>query len=159
MTLRYSTSSKCAVTVLLALGLSFRETAPLAEAGQTTAAPGSDRERCVALASADFEGLPDAPTRIASARIVDVPPGDPQSAGVLAASPIKQYCQVVGYVAPQNKFELRLPLPAQWNQRFHLTPCAGFCGAVNGNACNFTLARGLGDPKQASSFAPAEPKR
>ena len=55
---------------------------------------------------------------------------------ILAASPIKQYCQVLGYVAPQNKFELRLPLPAQWNQKFHLTPCAGFCGAVNGNACN-----------------------
>jgi hypothetical protein len=49
---------------------------------------------------------------------------------------------VLGYVAPQNKFELRLPLPAQWNGRFHLTPCAGFCGAVNGNACSFTLARG-----------------
>jgi feruloyl esterase len=95
----------------------------------------------VALASADFEGLADAPTRISSARIVDVP-GDPQSGGVLAASPIRQYCQVLGYVAAQNKFELRLPLPAQWNQRFHFTPCAGFCGAVNGNACNVTLARG-----------------
>ena len=103
--------------------------------------PGSDAERCAALAAADFEGLPDAPTRIASARIVDVPPGDPQAGGVLAASPIKQYCQVLGYVAPQNKFELRLPLPAQWNQRFHLTPCAGFCGGVNGNACNVTLAQ------------------
>ena len=31
---------------------------------------------------------------------------------------IKQYCQVTGYVAPQNKFEMRLPLPADWNQRF-----------------------------------------
>ena len=141
MTLSYSTSSQCAAAVLLALGLSFSETGPLAEVGQTTAAPpGSDGERCVALASADFERLPDAPTRIASARIVDVPPGDTD---ILTASPIKQYCQVVGYVAPQNKFELRLPLPTQWNQRFHLTPCAGFCGAVNGNACNFTLAPGV----------------
>ena len=25
---------------------------------------------------------------------------------------------------------------------FHLTPCAGFCGGVNGNACNLSLARG-----------------
>jgi hypothetical protein len=76
-----------------------------------------------------------------------VPAPDPKlpptaAAVLLAASPVKQYCQVLGYVAPQNKFELRLPLPAQWNGRFHLTPCAGFCGAVNGNACNFTLARG-----------------
>jgi hypothetical protein len=74
-----------------------------------------------------------------TARLVDVPGDAPP---VLASSPIKQYCQVLGYVAPQNKFELRLPLPSQWNQRFHLTPCAGFCGTLNGNACNFTLARG-----------------
>ena len=129
--------------MLLALGLSFNETGPSAQSGQTVAAPPSaDAQRCAALAAEDFEGLPDAPTRISSARLVDVPPADPQSPGVLAASLIKQYCQVLGYVAPQNKFELRLPLPAQWNQRFHLTPCAGFCGGVNGNACNVTLARG-----------------
>jgi len=60
----------------------------------------------------------------------------------LGASAIKRYCQVLGYVAPQNKFELRLPMPAQWNQRFHFTACGGFCGALNGNACNPTLARG-----------------
>jgi hypothetical protein len=110
-------------------------------------APSPDAQRCAALTSADFEGLPDAPTRIASARIVDVTPPPPQSAPgsgavVLAASPIKRYCQVLGYVAPQNKFELRLPLPSQWNKKFHLSPCAGFCGGVNGNACNATLARG-----------------
>jgi Tannase and feruloyl esterase len=127
--------------MLLAFGLSFNET-PSAQSGQTIAAPPSaDAQRCAALATEDFEGLPDAPTRISSARLVDAPPADPQSPGVLA-SPIKQFCQVLGYVAPQNKFELRLPLPAQWNQRFHLTPCAGFCGGVNGNACNLTLARG-----------------
>ena len=81
--------------------------------------------------------VPDAPTRITSARLTDVPPADPKAppgsaSAVLATSPIKQYCRVLGYVAPQNKFELRLPMPAQWNQRFHLTPCAGFCGALNG---------------------------
>ncbi len=103
----------------------------------------ADAQRCAALVRADFQGLPDASTRISSARLVDVPAADAQSPGeVLAASAIKQYCQVLGYVAPQNKFELRLPLPAQWNQRFHLTPCAGFCGAVNGNLCNTSLARG-----------------
>jgi hypothetical protein len=107
----------------------------------------SDAERCAALAAADFEGLPGAPTRISSARLADVPPADPKApptsaAALLASSPIEQYCQVLGYVAPQNKFELRLPLPAQWNRRFHLTPCAGFCGVLNGNACNVTLARG-----------------
>ena len=143
MTLHFAALRVCSVAIVFAIGLSFRATAPSAQSGQPAAVPPSaDAQRCAALATADFEGLPDAPTRIMSARIVDVTPGDPQSSAVLAASPIKQYCQVQAYVAPQNKFELRLPLPAQWNQRFHLTPCAGYCGAVNGNACNFTLARG-----------------
>jgi len=142
MTLRYS-AGICSAAILLAFALSFSETGRAAQAGPPAATPPSaDAQRCAALGTADFEGLPDAPTRVVSARIVDVPSGDPQSPGVLAASAIRQYCQVQGYVAPQNTFELRLPLPAQWNQRFHLTPCAGFCGAVNGNACNFTLARG-----------------
>ena len=136
------------LAAVLALGfpllLSVGKTAGPPQSGQAAAPqPSADAQRCAALASADFEGLPDAPTRIMQARLVDVPPADPQAPpGGLAASPIKQYCQVMGYVAPQNKFELRLPLPSQWNQRFHLTPCAGFCGAVNGNACNQTLARG-----------------
>ena len=141
MTFPISTAKFCSAGILLVLGLSASQTDPSAQAGQAAAAPGPDAQRCTALASADFEGLPDAPTRIMSARMVDVPQGNPQS-GLLAASPIQQYCQVLGYVASQNKFELRLPLPAQWNQRFHLTPCAGFCGGVNGNACNLTLARG-----------------
>jgi hypothetical protein len=128
------------VTISVAGSTSIREQAP-------TAPPGSDADRCAALAAADFEQLPGAPTRISAARLVDVPPADPKTppgspVALLAASPVTQYCQVLGYVAPQNKFELRLPLPAQWNRRFHLTPCAGYCGAVNGNLCNVTLARG-----------------
>jgi feruloyl esterase len=103
------------------------------------AAPGSDAARCAALVATDFGRLAEAPTRVTAARIVDVPSN---IAGPLASSPIRQYCQVLGYVAPQNKFELRLPLAAQWNERFHLTACGGFCGALNGEVCNPTLARG-----------------
>lgn len=134
--------------VLLALLISINATGPFAQSARPASqAGGTDAQRCAALASMDFGRLPDAPTRIASARLVDVPPPDPKAlpgtpTAVLAASPVKQYCQVLGYVAPQNKFELRLPLPPQWNQKFHLTPCAGFCGAVFGNVCNPSLARG-----------------
>lgn len=118
-----------------------------APGGQPGAPPiSADAQQCAALAGLDFETVPDAPTRITSARLMDVPPagadGGRGGPAVLTASPIKQYCQVLGYVAPQNKFELRLPLPAQWNQKFFLTPCAGFCGSLNGNACNPALARG-----------------
>ena len=131
--------------VVLAVLISFGVTGQSASPAQATAPQpvSADAQRCAALTNADFEGLPDAPTRVTGARIVDVPAADPQSPGaILATSPIKQFCQVLGYVAPQNKFELRLPLSAQWNQRFHLTPCAGFCGSVIGNFCNESLARG-----------------
>jgi hypothetical protein len=151
MHLNSSTLRICCGGIFVALVIPFGpfgRTGQSAQPPQGAATPSSaDAQRCAALTTADFEGLSDAPTRVSSARLVDVPPADPQAppgspGAVLAASPIKQYCQVLGYVAPQNKFELRLPLPAQWNQKFHLTPCAGFCGAVNGNACNLTLVRG-----------------
>jgi tannase/feruloyl esterase len=140
----------CCGGALLAVVMSITGAGQSARHDQAAAPPSADpdRQRCAALMAArDFEDLRDAPTRILSARLVDVPPADAQAPrgtprAVLAASPIKQYCQVLGYVAPQNKFELRLPLPSQWNQKFHLTPCAGFCGAVNGDACNTSLARG-----------------
>ena len=135
--------------VLIALAITVSSPQVTGSAGQSSAAapPASDAARCEALFVADFGSVPDAPTRVTSARVVDVPAADPKlppssAPALLAASPVKQYCHVLGYVSPQNKFELRLPLPAQWNGRFHLTPCAGFCGALNGNACNFTLARG-----------------
>jgi feruloyl esterase len=134
--------------MVLVLLLSLGGSAATIGAGTAAALQsGPDAARCESLAAADFGELAGAPARVTSARLVDVPAADPKlpptaPAALLAASPVKQYCQVQGYVAPQNKFELRLPLPAQWNGRFHLTPCAGFCGALNGNACNFTLARG-----------------
>lgn len=69
--------------------LSMGKTARPAQSGQAAAAPqpSSDAQRCAALSSADFEGLPDAPTRIMLARLVDVPPADPQAPpGGLAAT-------------------------------------------------------------------------
>jgi feruloyl esterase len=140
MTFQHSTPTAVCAAILLTVGLSLGQTGSSAQTGQAPSAPPSaDAQQCTAIMQAGFEGVPDAPTRIVSARLVDVPTDAPP---VLAASPIKQYCQILGYVAPQNKFELRLPLPSQWNQRFHLSACAGFCGGVNGNACNATLARG-----------------
>jgi feruloyl esterase len=69
------------------------------------------------------------------------PSGYGNSAGLIATR-IHQYCDVTGYVAPQNKFELKLPLPNDWNQNFFFTACGGFCGAADGTRCNLALARG-----------------
>jgi feruloyl esterase len=50
--------------------------------------------------------------------------------------------RVIRYVAPQNKFELKLPLATEWNQNFFFTACGGFCGSTDGKRCNLALARG-----------------
>ena len=39
------------------------------------------------------------------------------------------FCTIKGYVAPQVRFELRLPLE-RWHQRLLFTGCGGFCGQV-----------------------------
>jgi feruloyl esterase len=136
------------VAPLLALVLSLSHAgSALTQPPQSQPPSSPEAQQCAALVGMDFGDLKDAPTRIVSARLVDAPPPNPQAppthpANVLADSPLKQYCRVLGYVAPQNKFELRLPLVAQWNQKLHLTPCAGFCGETNGNLLNATLARG-----------------
>lgn len=40
------------------------------------------------------------------------------------------------YVAAQNKFELKLPFPADWNQNFPFRACGGFRGYLEGRLCN-----------------------
>ncbi len=113
-------------------------------------APVSDEERCVALSNLDLEASPGGPAIVTSARIVDVPtdglerfsqsgyagPGD------RPRDRIRRYCDVTGYVAPQNKFELKLPLPADWNKKYYFYACGGFCGGIVRDACNFGLERG-----------------
>ena len=104
-------------------------------------------QTCAALSQTNFESVPDAPAKITSAQLVDVTSGEFEnplwmSSAPAGSSQIKQYCRVNGYVAPQNKFELRLPLPSDWNQNFFFSACAGMCGTTNGAACNPGLARG-----------------
>jgi feruloyl esterase len=104
-------------------------------------------QTCAALRQANFEDVTGAPARITLAELVDVAPGEFENQAAMSAAParssrIKQYCRVTGYVAPQNKFELRLPLPSDWNQNFFFVACGGFCGSVNSNGCNAGLARG-----------------
>jgi len=115
--------------------------------------PTQDSQKCAALAELNLEDAAGGPALITSAHLVDVPPnglqppffhpsGYASSAVAQVASKIKQYCDVTGYVAPQNKFELKLPLPGDWNQKFFFYACGGFCGRVVGDACNLGLGRG-----------------
>lgn len=73
-------------------------------------------QRCATLRNTEFASVQDAPTQITATALVDVK-GD------------TIYCQVQGYVSPQVKFEIRLPVN-NWNGKFVETGCAGACGTV-----------------------------
>jgi Tannase and feruloyl esterase len=72
---------------------------------------------CATLASADISAAVGSPTHITSAT--------PVSEGKPAP-----YCEVKGYVDPQVKFEVRLPLTT-WTQRLVQTGCGGLCGMLS----------------------------
>jgi feruloyl esterase len=70
---------------------------------------------CAALAKVDFTSVPDAPSRI-------------QSATPLSRNGV-DYCDVLGYTAPQTQFEILLPV-ATWRGRFVQIGCGLYCGDV-----------------------------
>lgn len=124
----------CLGTFLLLL------TTPLAMAQDTPSAapPTADALKCSALAQLKLEDAPGGPAIISSAHLVEVPstgldqwiviPSGYGSVASRISTHVHAYCDVTGYVAPQNKFELKLPLPGDWNQKFFFTACGGFCG-------------------------------
>ncbi len=143
----------------LAAALSLIFCAIAAAQGPSTT-PGSDR--CAALTQLDLSDIPGGPGLVISAKTVTVPggvhapnallddrlvPRGPVPSGysdgrTRESSRIQQYCDITGYVAPQNKFELKLPAPEDWNQKFFFYVCGGFCGAVLSTACDLGLVRG-----------------
>jgi feruloyl esterase len=115
--------------------------------------PSVEAQKCAALTGLNLEDTSGGPALVTSARLVEVPAsgleapffhpsGYASAPAAQSATKIKQYCDVTGYVAPQNKFELKLPLPSDWNQKFFFYACGGFCGSVIREACNLGLARG-----------------
>ena len=72
---------------------------------------------CAAMRDLDLGELPDAPTKITSAKLI-------AASGTLPA-----YCEVRGYVAPQVRWAVRMPAQG-WNQRMMFQGCGGFCGDV-----------------------------
>ncbi len=122
---------------------------PLIAAAQTSsAAPASDP--CAMLTRLNLTESPGGPARILSAQLVEAPDGvrsvsyrSGYSDGTShLSSAIRQYCDVTGYVAPQNKFELKLPLAGDWNGNFFFQACGGFCGSIIADDIDLGLMRG-----------------
>ena len=96
-----------------------------------------DTRKCDSLAEFNLEAIPGGPAVITSAHVVEVPATGlehfifTQSGyGSLTperASRIHEYCNVSGYVAPQNKFVLKLPLPGDFKDS---TRSLGILGAA-----------------------------
>ena len=90
--------------------------------------------RCRALATTDFSGVPDAPTKISEATLVkDVQglAGKKQVSEDLAKAigQVQPTCRVSGYVAPNSGFVLLLPV-SQWNGKLLHVGCGGWCGST-----------------------------
>ncbi len=68
------------------------------------------------------------------------------SALVPAQGDMPAYCRVLGVVRPAINFEARLPA-SNWNGKFYMAGCGGFCGTLDSdrpgfvNAMNFGLRR------------------
>ena len=62
---------------------------------------------------------------------------------VPAAGDLPAYCRVLGYVRPAINFEARLPTE-NWNGKFYMAGCGGFCGRLLSDAPGFTNAMNYG---------------
>lgn len=147
---RTTTMTALLYTAIAALPGSGEGASAATDAGEDSG--GQASQSCAALARLNLEGVPGGPAVITSARFVDVPASGLEkfifaqsgygSEADRGGSRIRKYCDVTGYVAPQNKFELKLPLPSDWNHRFFFYACGGFCGTLHRDACNLGLERG-----------------
>lgn len=114
--------------LLLALVITFPSSAPAQQPSHTQlnsdpqgnlradSADLTPKERCTILAKTNFSDVQDAPTQITGAELNDAGNDLP-------------FCRVEGYVSPQVRFELHLPV-RNWNGKFIETGCAAACGTI-----------------------------
>ena len=103
-----------------------------------TAQSETPESHCAALASADFSTLVDAPAVISEAKFSNdasefledlkhVTSQDVVDEARKNLAGIKPFCHVRGYALPSAGFELLLP-SQNWNGRFLMVGCGGWCG-------------------------------
>ena len=62
---------------------------------------------------------------------------------VPAAADLPEHCRVLGVIRPAINFELRLPT-RNWNDKFYMAGCGGFCGRLDSDLPGFTNAMNHG---------------
>ena len=118
--------------------------------------PPAAADPCSSLRVADFSGVGDgaAPTKVMFGTLVrDMEVSDREawqnsrrSRAMGAGIPdditrIPDHCLVEGYVNPHIHFEMRLPEPENWNGKFLLHACDGWCGKISSDATMAGLIR------------------
>jgi hypothetical protein len=93
----------------------------------STAAP--TNQSCLSMKSADFARVEDAPAQILDAVVVQ------------ADGPTPSYCRVQGYVMPQVRFEIRLPM-SNWNGKLLEVGDGGWGGDMFLFFCTGPLRKG-----------------
>jgi feruloyl esterase len=90
-----------------------------------------DLAQCRVLATADFAATQDAPTQVTEAKWVEATGEQPA------------HCSVQGYVWPQIRFAMKLPVGAQWNRKFFHAGMGGIGGGpLLLGLCDDPLRRG-----------------
>lgn len=107
----------CTSALALISGLALAQAPAVPAAGSAALAGVQPVIECEKLVAADISPAVGAPTHITSAKVLN------------EAKPAA-YCEVLGYIEPSIKFEVRLPL-TNWTQRFLQTGCGGLCGEVS----------------------------
>lgn len=113
----------------LTVWLLFGASAVSAEEANPVPTLSPEAAACKALEDADFSGVPDAPTQIIEAKLV-------QASGV-----VPTFCLAKGYITSHVGIELRLPL-SNWNGKFMEVGCGGHCGTFFSSLCNGPLRKG-----------------
>ena len=65
------------------------------------------------------------------------------SALVPAQGDLPAYCRVLGVVRPAINFEVRFPA-SNWNGKFYMAGCGGFCGTLDSDRPGFVNAINFG---------------
>ena len=117
-----SRTMSCALLALLVLTFAMPSPARADEVAVSSAAA------CADLLHRNFLDIPDAPTTVNTAFVVEATNGMPR------------HCRIEGSIAPNIGFQLGFPLDT-WNGRLMMQGCGGFCGVLSLNGCEDMLAR------------------
>ena len=148
--------SSCAQTSPTASGASAFSAQNAFYLERLAAAGGDLAKRCDAMNHLDLDAVGDAPARVTATSVVIGKKTAPREKTMFVkrghsqgspTPPLDEYpphCRIEGYIAPQTKFVLLLPLEKKsWNERFMLAACDGFCGAAHPEAPVPGLYRGF----------------